>query len=68
MKIMEHHNNNYLISVLLGIGGGLTQYFIKLNEAPFMSKLFEAVITAFVCGIVGAAGKHLYDSIIKKKK
>jgi hypothetical protein len=67
MKTTTMEQGKY-IGILCGIGGGLTNFFIKMNDAPFVTKFIEAGLTAFVCGLLGAAGKHLYDKVFKKQK
>jgi hypothetical protein len=54
-----------IFSAMCGAIGG-TSYYIFI-DAVFMVKLLEAGLTAFVCGLLGAAGKHLYDKVKKKK-
>lgn len=54
-----------LFSAMCGAIGG-TSYYIFI-DAVFFIKLLEAGFTAFVCGLVGAAGKHLYDKIKNRK-
>lgn len=52
-----------------GAGGGLYDYYIQIHiDAAFWQKLFEAGLTALVCGIVGAIGKKLVDLVIKTKE
>jgi hypothetical protein len=68
---MEDISNGRLIAFFCGIGGGMTKYIVQINETPFAAKLFEAGVTAIVCGFLGMAGKWLFDFIknkISKKK
>jgi uncharacterized membrane protein YeiH len=63
---MEHHNGNFF-ATFCGVVGGMIQYFLIGIDAAFWTKTGEALITAFLCGIVGAFGKHIYDLIVKRK-
>ena len=50
------------IGVTAGLAGGMTNFLMQMNvHGLFMQKLLEAGLTAFICGALGAAGKHLYD-------
>lgn len=63
---MHQDHNGTIWGIFCGIGGGLTKYFLQINDQPFMTKLIEAGITALVCGLLGAAGKFLFDFIKRK--
>jgi hypothetical protein len=52
-------------SAMCGAIGG-TSYYLFINTV-FITKLLEAGLTAFICGLLGAAGKHLYDKMKNKK-
>lgn len=59
-------NRDLHVGVLWGITGGMAKYLLWGGSAEFLVKLIGAAATAFVCGIVGAAGKQAYD-ILKNK-
>lgn len=60
--------NGMLWGIIPGAGGGLYDYFIQIHiDAAFWQKLFEAGITALICGILGAIGKWIADKILKSK-
>lgn len=62
------------IDLIIGFGCGMTGGFIKymssgintMLDIGFTGRLFEAGLTAFVCGLLGVAGKHSFDWIKKK--
>ena len=62
---MEHLSNGKAAAFLCGIGGGMTKYIIQV-DAPFMVKLFQAGVTALICGFLGMAGKWAFDYLKTK--
>lgn len=69
MKAMEHNmESDKPIAFICGMAGGMIKFIsgsIILN-ASFVLALLEAGATAMVCGFLGVAGKHLFNSIRKK--
>jgi hypothetical protein len=67
MKTLIRHQMQHdtWFSAMCGAIGG-TSYYIFMDVA-YLTRLFEAGLTAFVCGLIGAAGKHLYDKLKNKK-
>lgn len=60
MNIYEF--NDKILGGICGIIGGMVKYYsdpMFLN-AGFFPKLFEAGLTAFVCGVLGVAGKKVF--------
>ena len=69
MKAMEWHKIDTVIGFFFGMIGGFIKYMsaaFLLLDTGFLGRLFEAGVTAMVCGFLGVAGKHLYDVIRKK--
>lgn len=60
---MEQTDYGRLTAMICGIGGGMTKYIMQINEAPFLVKLFQAGITALICGFLGMLGKWAFDFI-----
>jgi hypothetical protein len=46
--------------IFCGVAGGVPKYLVQINSSV-SERLIEAVSIAFVCGIAGAMGKHIYD-------
>lgn len=65
---MEHPGFKVAIFIFCAITG-LIKYAshpLLFIDATFLAKLFEAGITAFVCGSLGVAGKMSVDWVRKK--
>jgi hypothetical protein len=67
MKLALLTNTDSKIGLLSGVTGGVFKYFLQIHE-PFAINLLQAVITAFICGIAGVAGKEIFILIKKKLK
>lgn len=70
MKTMEHHSGMeklivFITSAVIGIWK-LMSGSILFIDASFWAKLFEAGLTAGVCGFLGVAGKYSFDWLRKK--
>ena len=62
-KAMQHKDS--LLSVMAGVIGGGFRYLA--DAAPdYLATLFQASLTALVCGAAGYVGKELIVVIIKK--
>ena len=70
MRAMEHqYGLEKIIFFIVGAISGLIKvasHPILFIDATFLLKLFEAGVTAFVCGSLGVAGKMSIDWIRKK--
>lgn len=61
------HHDDTKVGLAAGVIGGLGKYLLQITaDASFGEKLFEAAITALICGAAGVGGKEIY-SYIKKK-
>jgi hypothetical protein len=59
VKAMEHTNYDKVIGFFSGLFGGFIKFVsVSLLDVTFAIKLIEAGITAFVCGMLGVAGKY----------
>lgn len=59
---MEHVKN---WGTLCGITGGLGNFLLKIQiHTPFMEKLIQSAVIAFVCAIIGSAAKKLFDILL----
>lgn len=76
---MSHKEETLLFSSITAIIGVVKLYFIPmtglsvyisklLDISGFPIQLFEAGITAFLCGFLGAGGKHVLTWGVKKFK
>jgi hypothetical protein len=64
---MELHKIDATIAFISGMFGGFLKYMSgTLMNVGFIWRLAEAGATAFVCGLLGVAGKHFYDWLKKK--
>jgi hypothetical protein len=68
---MEHYFKSNLWGTICGAGAGLGKVFFFLQaNMNFLQKLFEAAVTAAICGLLGglagAAGKWLWNAIKTK--
>ena len=67
MRLIEWHKIDTLIGFFSGMIGGFVKYASGVMlQIGFMGRLFEAGLTALVCGFLGVAGKHLFDWLKKK--
>ena len=64
---IQRMNTEKLWAAFCGTAGGMTTYILDI-QPDFFSKLIQAGFTAFICGMLGAAGKHLYDIVKRKLK
>jgi len=55
-----------LIGFACGLIGGCTRYLQISLQPGFASRIIEAGITAFICGMLGVAGKHAIAWCLKK--
>jgi hypothetical protein len=61
---MEH--KDYWIAGIFGAIGGTGKILLQINSTePALLKIMGALIMAFACGLVGAAGKYAFDGIRK---
>jgi hypothetical protein len=68
---MEHQEQGKIWGILSGIAGGMGKYLYLQVQAihpssynpfiEFLINLSKAGMTALVCGVLGAAGKWLFD-------
>lgn len=65
---MDNGNNNTLIGFAFGFAGGLARLVAQINTAPYSVTLSKALLTAFLCGMAGVAGKEVYLWVRKKIK
>lgn len=66
-KVQQYHNT--LIGFIAGMSGGVTKFMLTIGNESFTARFFEAIITAFVCGVMGVLGKEVVvyiKKIIKK--
>ncbi|MGN6604558.1 MAG: hypothetical protein ACTHK8_19015 [Ginsengibacter sp.] len=66
---MQDYNNN-TIGVVSGLVGGLGKFYLQI-QTPFILNIMGAILTAFLCGVAGMAGKELFVLIrnhFKKSK
>jgi hypothetical protein len=64
---MQHKLLDTFTGCICGIIGGGWKYLSQIPfEKDFGIRLFEASITAFLCGLLGVAGKHLFTYMLKK--
>lgn len=61
---MEHGNNR--VAALAGSIGGVGKFLLASISEHYVVQLGEAAVTAFVCGVVGIAGKETYLRIKRK--
>lgn len=69
MRAMEHqYVLEKAIAFICGAVGGLIKLASgsMLLDVTFIGKLFEAGVTALVCGFLGVAGKYSFDWLRKK--
>ena len=67
MKSSDMDNTGKQWGVGSGVVGGMTHYLIQMQgDSTFLESLIKAAITAFVCGVVGAAGKWAFDWVKRK--
>lgn len=63
----QHHNR--LFAIICGVTGGMGKYLlIDTTSSTYLIKLAQAGLTAFVCGLLGAAGKSIWDRVVKSKQ
>jgi hypothetical protein len=66
-----HHRNDTAIGFISGIvGAGIRNYVVQGSillqvQHSFAYDMFKSGFTAFLCGVAGVAGKHLYDIFLK---
>lgn len=64
---MELHRIDTIIAFFTGMIGGFIKYTSGvILQIGFIGRLFEAGITALVCGFLGIAGKHIFDYLKRK--
>jgi len=67
---MEHqYGVGKAIIFIISAVGGLIKFAshpLLFIDATFLAKLFEAGVTAFVCGSLGVAGKMTVDWVKRK--
>lgn len=63
-NVQQYHNN--WIGFISGMAGGTGKFFLAINSESFTSRFLEAVLTAFICGVMGVVGKE-FVVFIKKK-
>jgi phage shock protein PspC (stress-responsive transcriptional regulator) len=67
--MFEQHHQNRVFAILCGITGGMGKYLlIDTTTSTYIVKLAQAGLTAFVCGLLGAAGKSIWDRFVKSKQ
>jgi hypothetical protein len=62
-KTMGFHSNSpdNVYGFAVGSSVGVVQYFLNIHlPTDFWSKLFEAGLTAGICGFIGMLGKELF--------
>lgn len=57
---MDNGQNNTIIGFAFGFAGGLARMVAQINTAPYTVTLSKALLTAFLCGMAGVAGKEVY--------
>lgn len=65
-----HEIQDQQIGFISGAVGGLAYYVINIPHTiislnPYLINLFQAAITATLCGFLGVAGKQLFASLRK---
>lgn len=66
VKPMEHLKEK-MWGIAPAIAGGMGKfYLLQASNPSFPIMLIKAGLTAFICGAVGAFGKHLFDYIKEK--
>jgi hypothetical protein len=67
-----HHRNDTAIGFVSGIiGAGIRNYVVQGSillqvQHSFGYDILKSGFTAFLCGVMGVAGKHLYDIFLKE--
>lgn len=61
---MQNYEGNTAIGIICGMFGGVGKYLLQI-QTPFLLNIIGAIITAFICGLAGVAGKEFF-LLIKK--
>lgn len=66
-KKISHDNTDNWVAGLFGFTGGSVHLIIMNVEFSFVA-VFQAVVTAFLCGIAGILGKHFITWVAREIK